>query len=173
MLISAYFFIASARTGLYASIALTAVVLLIFGCFKAYYTGQKLGFSGYAKGALSTMLVVSPCLLCFALYKADNDVPGWGSCCGFLRFGQSARCTDVISISSSSRSIPSTQPIISCRDSSQSFAFVRPGCYFVIFSLHLNIIVPADIGIVSYLKVRQTRETESYNSPTREWSSFL
>ncbi|KAK4701612.1 vacuolar iron transporter family protein, partial [Phenoliferia sp. Uapishka_3] len=41
-----YFMIESARTALYVSIAITTVVLLLFGGFKTYFTGAAIGFSG-------------------------------------------------------------------------------------------------------------------------------
>lgn len=52
-----YFFIDKARTGLFWSIGVTAIVLILFGCFKTYFSGGKIGLKGYTKSALSTLLV--------------------------------------------------------------------------------------------------------------------
>lgn len=40
-----YFFISNARDALWVSCAITAVVLLVFGAFKTFYTGAEIGES--------------------------------------------------------------------------------------------------------------------------------
>lgn len=52
-----YFFIPTAGEGLVWSAAITAVVLLVFGAFKTYFTGAAIGVSGYAYGSITTLLV--------------------------------------------------------------------------------------------------------------------
>ncbi|GAA5931975.1 hypothetical protein JCM3775_004202 [Rhodotorula graminis] len=52
-----YFFIDMAFDALMVSIAITSVVLLVFGIFKTYFTGAAIGVSGYTYGAISTLLV--------------------------------------------------------------------------------------------------------------------
>ncbi|KAI5475956.1 hypothetical protein MNV49_000563 [Pseudohyphozyma bogoriensis] len=52
-----YFFIESAQTALYVSIAITTVVLLLFGLWKTFFTGAAIGVYGYTYGAVSTLLV--------------------------------------------------------------------------------------------------------------------
>lgn len=52
-----YFFIPTAGEGLAWSAGITAIVLLVFGVFKTFFTGAAIGFSGYTYGALSTLLV--------------------------------------------------------------------------------------------------------------------
>ncbi|KAM0749632.1 DUF125-domain-containing protein [Meredithblackwellia eburnea MCA 4105] len=52
-----YFVIEQARDALFVSIAITTVVLLLFGAFKTYYTGAAIGTSGYLYGCLSTLAV--------------------------------------------------------------------------------------------------------------------
>jgi vacuolar iron transporter family protein len=49
--------VTDASMALWWSIAFTAVVLLLFGGFKSYYTGAELGVRGYLKGMLSTLAV--------------------------------------------------------------------------------------------------------------------
>lgn len=51
-----YFFIEKARTGLFWSIGVTAIILILFGCFKTYFSGGKIGVKGYTKSALSTLV---------------------------------------------------------------------------------------------------------------------
>jgi len=50
-----YFFIPVAQEALVWSVIVTAFVLLLFGGFKTYYTGAKLGWKGYAKGMIGTL----------------------------------------------------------------------------------------------------------------------
>ncbi|GAA99019.1 uncharacterized protein L969DRAFT_91836 [Mixia osmundae IAM 14324] len=52
-----YFFEANAKIALIYSIIVTAIILLVFGAFKAYYTGAKIGFFGYLRASVSTFLV--------------------------------------------------------------------------------------------------------------------
>jgi len=52
-----YFFISTAGEGLVWSAAITAVVLLVFGIFKTFFTGAAIGWKGYTYGAVSTLLV--------------------------------------------------------------------------------------------------------------------
>ncbi|EFP86368.1 uncharacterized protein PGTG_12324 [Puccinia graminis f. sp. tritici CRL 75-36-700-3] len=52
-----YFFIESAQIALYWSIAIMFITLLIFGVFKAYFTGAKIGFVGYLKASSATIVV--------------------------------------------------------------------------------------------------------------------
>ncbi|PLW44379.1 hypothetical protein PCANC_04204 [Puccinia coronata f. sp. avenae] len=52
-----YFFIESAQIALYWSIAIMFITLLIFGVFKAYFTGAKIGFTGYLKASSATIVV--------------------------------------------------------------------------------------------------------------------
>lgn len=52
-----YFFIESAQIALYWSIAIMFITLLIFGIFKAYFTGAKIGFVGYLKASSATIVV--------------------------------------------------------------------------------------------------------------------
>lgn len=52
-----YFIFASAFTGLMWSIAITSVVLLVFGAFKTFYTGGDVGVNGYLYGCLSTLFI--------------------------------------------------------------------------------------------------------------------
>jgi len=52
-----YFFIPTAGEGLVWSAAITAVVLLVFGIFKTFFTGAAIGWKGYTYGAVSTLLV--------------------------------------------------------------------------------------------------------------------
>ncbi|GAA5973741.1 hypothetical protein JCM11641_005111 [Rhodosporidiobolus odoratus] len=52
-----YFFIPLAGDALWISVAITTVVLLIFGAFKTYFTGAAIGISGYTYGSVSTLLV--------------------------------------------------------------------------------------------------------------------
>ncbi|WVQ99475.1 hypothetical protein IAU59_006610 [Kwoniella sp. CBS 9459] len=47
----------SAEMGLIISAIVTGVILFIFGAFKTYFTGATGGWSGYAYGAISTMIV--------------------------------------------------------------------------------------------------------------------
>ncbi|GAA6010922.1 hypothetical protein JCM11491_004602 [Sporobolomyces phaffii] len=52
-----YFFIPTAGEGLVWSAGITAIVLLVFGAFKTYFTGAAIGVSGYAYGSITTLLV--------------------------------------------------------------------------------------------------------------------
>ncbi|CAH7686524.1 VIT family-domain-containing protein [Phakopsora pachyrhizi] len=52
-----YFFIPTAQIALYWSIFIMLITLLIFGVFKAYFTGAKIGFLGYLKASSSTIIV--------------------------------------------------------------------------------------------------------------------
>ncbi|KWU45755.1 DUF125-domain-containing protein [Rhodotorula sp. JG-1b] len=52
-----YFFFDLALTALWWSIGITTFVLLVFGLFKTYFTGAAIGVTGYAYGAISTLLV--------------------------------------------------------------------------------------------------------------------
>ncbi|GAA5918232.1 hypothetical protein JCM1841_005319 [Sporobolomyces salmonicolor] len=52
-----YFFIETAGDALWWSIGITTIVLLTFGAFKTYFTGAAIGFTGYAYGSISTLLV--------------------------------------------------------------------------------------------------------------------
>lgn len=52
-----YFFIAKAVDALWVSVAVTAVVLLLFGGMKQYFSGAVLGWHGYAYGCISTLAV--------------------------------------------------------------------------------------------------------------------
>ncbi|OAV99091.1 hypothetical protein PTTG_02380 [Puccinia triticina 1-1 BBBD Race 1] len=52
-----YFFVESAQIALYWSIAIMFITLLIFGVFKAYFTGAKIGFTGYLKASSATIVV--------------------------------------------------------------------------------------------------------------------
>ncbi|KAG0140715.1 hypothetical protein CROQUDRAFT_99699 [Cronartium quercuum f. sp. fusiforme G11] len=52
-----YFVIESAQVALYWSIGIMFITLLIFGVFKAYFTGAKIGFSGYLKASSATIVV--------------------------------------------------------------------------------------------------------------------
>ncbi|GAA5982614.1 hypothetical protein JCM5350_002120 [Sporobolomyces pararoseus] len=52
-----YFFIPTAGEGLVWSAGITAIVLLVFGAFKTYFTGAAIGISGYAYGSITTLLV--------------------------------------------------------------------------------------------------------------------
>lgn len=52
-----YFFIESAQIALYWSIGIMFITLLIFGVFKAYFTGAKIGFFGYLKASSATIVV--------------------------------------------------------------------------------------------------------------------
>ncbi|BGP53180.1 hypothetical protein JCM8202_003696 [Rhodotorula sphaerocarpa] len=52
-----YFFLNLALDALWWSIGITTFVLLVFGLFKTYFTGAAIGFTGYAYGAISTLLV--------------------------------------------------------------------------------------------------------------------
>ncbi|MBW0472947.1 hypothetical protein O181_012662 [Austropuccinia psidii MF-1] len=52
-----YFFMDSAQIALYWSILIMFITLLIFGGFKAYFTGAKTGFLGYLKASSATILV--------------------------------------------------------------------------------------------------------------------
>ncbi|GAA5831245.1 hypothetical protein JCM11251_007807 [Rhodosporidiobolus azoricus] len=52
-----YFFLPMAIDALWVSVAVTGVVLLLFGIFKTYFTGAAIGWSGYTYGAISTLLV--------------------------------------------------------------------------------------------------------------------
>ncbi|POY73501.1 hypothetical protein BMF94_3438 [Rhodotorula taiwanensis] len=52
-----YFFLDLAITALWYSIGITTFVLLVFGIFKTYFTGAAIGVTGYAYGAISTLLV--------------------------------------------------------------------------------------------------------------------
>ncbi|EGG00490.1 uncharacterized protein MELLADRAFT_39660 [Melampsora larici-populina 98AG31] len=52
-----YFFIDSAQIALYWSIGIMFITLLIFGIFKAYFTGAKIGFFGYLKASSATIVV--------------------------------------------------------------------------------------------------------------------
>lgn len=52
-----YFFIPHAFEALIYSAVVTGITLLIFGIVKTHITGAQGGFSGYAWGAISTLLV--------------------------------------------------------------------------------------------------------------------
>lgn len=52
-----YFFVANVETGLFWSIGVTLLILLLFGLAKTHFTGATGGVRGYAWGAVSTMLV--------------------------------------------------------------------------------------------------------------------
>ncbi|KAI9605001.1 hypothetical protein H4Q26_002972 [Puccinia striiformis f. sp. tritici PST-130] len=52
-----YFFIESAQIALYWSIGIMFITLLIFGVFKAYFTGAKIGLMGYLKASSATIVV--------------------------------------------------------------------------------------------------------------------
>lgn len=52
-----YIIVKNVRQGLYYSVGLTAIVLVIFGILKAYYTGAKVGLAGYTSSAIYTLLV--------------------------------------------------------------------------------------------------------------------
>ncbi|KAA1067831.1 hypothetical protein PGT21_018281 [Puccinia graminis f. sp. tritici] len=52
-----YFFIEKANTALFWSIGVMVLTLLVFGSLKAYFTGARIGFIGYLKGSLSTIVV--------------------------------------------------------------------------------------------------------------------
>ncbi|GAA6000845.1 hypothetical protein JCM10207_004687 [Rhodosporidiobolus poonsookiae] len=52
-----YFFITLASDALWVSVAITTVVLLVFGVFKTYFTGAAIGWTGYTYGAISTLMV--------------------------------------------------------------------------------------------------------------------
>ncbi|KAH8925711.1 DUF125-domain-containing protein, partial [Atractiella rhizophila] len=52
-----YFFIDKARIALFWSIGVTFVILVMFGAFKTYYTGAKVGWKGYLKGITGTVAV--------------------------------------------------------------------------------------------------------------------
>ncbi|GAA5901916.1 Ccc1p [Sporobolomyces salmoneus] len=52
-----YFFIPTTGEGLVWSAGITAIVLLVFGAFKTYFTGAAIGVSGYAYGSITTLLV--------------------------------------------------------------------------------------------------------------------
>ncbi|POW16177.1 hypothetical protein PSHT_06814 [Puccinia striiformis] len=52
-----YFFIESAQIALYWSIGIMFITLLIFGVFKAYFTGAKIGLMGYLKASSATIIV--------------------------------------------------------------------------------------------------------------------
>ncbi|KAK4056216.1 Protein ccc1 [Microbotryomycetes sp. JL221] len=52
-----YFFIERAHQALWWSCAITAIVLLVFGAFKTYYTGAEAGLKGFTYGSLVTLLV--------------------------------------------------------------------------------------------------------------------
>ncbi|GAA5881956.1 hypothetical protein JCM3774_002088 [Rhodotorula dairenensis] len=52
-----YFFLHLALDALWWSIGITTFVLLVFGVFKTYFTGAAIGVTGYAYGAISTLLV--------------------------------------------------------------------------------------------------------------------
>lgn len=52
-----YFFVTDIMTALFWSIAITGVTLILFGIAKAYYTGSKIGWSGYTKSAISTLAI--------------------------------------------------------------------------------------------------------------------
>ncbi|GAA5851065.1 hypothetical protein JCM8547_009169 [Rhodosporidiobolus lusitaniae] len=66
-----YFFIDLARDALWISVAVTTVVLLIFGAWKTYFTGAAIGFGGYTYGAVSTLLVGGAAAAAsFAIVKA-------------------------------------------------------------------------------------------------------
>ena len=52
-----YFFIPQAQIALIYSCIVTGIVLLIFGAVKSHVTGAGVGTYGYAKGAVSTLLV--------------------------------------------------------------------------------------------------------------------
>lgn len=52
-----YFFIPNARNALWISCGVTAVVLLVFGAFKTFYTGAEIGVRGYTYGSVVTLLV--------------------------------------------------------------------------------------------------------------------
>ncbi|KAI7953644.1 hypothetical protein MJO28_006191 [Puccinia striiformis f. sp. tritici] len=52
-----YFFIESAQIALYWSIGIMFITLLIFGVFKAYFTGAKIGLAGYLKASSATIVV--------------------------------------------------------------------------------------------------------------------
>lgn len=52
-----YFFFKDIMTALYLSIAITGLTLVVFGIAKAYYTGSKIGWTGYTKSALSTLAI--------------------------------------------------------------------------------------------------------------------
>lgn len=41
----------------YTSIALTAITLVIFGLVKAYFTGSKIGWKGYTKASVLTLVI--------------------------------------------------------------------------------------------------------------------
>ncbi|KAA1080866.1 hypothetical protein PGT21_024239 [Puccinia graminis f. sp. tritici] len=52
-----YFFIDKANAALFWSIGVMILTLLVFGSLKAYFTGARIGFMGYLKGSLSTIVV--------------------------------------------------------------------------------------------------------------------
>ncbi|KAA1071004.1 hypothetical protein PGTUg99_011690 [Puccinia graminis f. sp. tritici] len=52
-----YFFIDKANSALFWSIGVMILTLLVFGSLKAYFTGARIGFMGYLKGSLSTIVV--------------------------------------------------------------------------------------------------------------------
>lgn len=66
-----YFFIPVAGDALWVSVAITALVLLLFGGFKQYFTGATIGWHGYAYGCISTLAVGgSAAAASFAIVKA-------------------------------------------------------------------------------------------------------
>ncbi|SCZ92440.1 BZ3500_MvSof-1268-A1-R1_Chr5-2g07858 [Microbotryum saponariae] len=66
-----YFFVETAQQGLFISVIITGIVLILFGGFKTYYTGAAIGASGYAWGALSTLAVGGAAAAAsFAIVKA-------------------------------------------------------------------------------------------------------
>ncbi|KAI7953816.1 hypothetical protein MJO28_006363 [Puccinia striiformis f. sp. tritici] len=52
-----YFFVEKANVALFWSIGVMILTLLVFGSMKAYFTGARIGFMGYLKGSLSTIVV--------------------------------------------------------------------------------------------------------------------
>lgn len=50
-----YVFVDNVRTALFVSVAVTGIVLLIFGSVKAFYTGAQVGLNGYFYGSFSTL----------------------------------------------------------------------------------------------------------------------
>ncbi|PLW07507.1 hypothetical protein PCASD_23611 [Puccinia coronata f. sp. avenae] len=52
-----YFFVEKANVALLWSVGVMVLTLLVFGSMKAYFTGARIGFMGYLKGSLSTIVV--------------------------------------------------------------------------------------------------------------------